>query len=221
MATATVAEKFLAWLRPDPSDTQPLPEVGEATTALLGNPPDLRRRGAAAMISEALSGAVTLQTLSRSSEDLAAVIQDSSSSSKDKLTVLGLHEENSSTINFDWAFSGFDVLNHSFHPAAQLLGEHTVCKSVVVQDALQELATLKAIPQDSLPEGLRLVAWQFACNSVLQVQVLFQFQNVVQSCSGSVCGERVAGAVHRSSANQCSRHLSSQDHSQSLCNSWH
>lgn len=51
--------------------------------------------------------------------------------------------------------------------------------------------------------------------------MLFQFQNFVQSCSGIFCGERVAGAVHRSSANQCSRHFSSEDHSHSLCNSWH
>lgn len=164
MATATVAEKFLAWLRPNPCDTLPLPEVGEATSALLGNPPGLHRQAAAAMISEAFSGAVTVQTLSRSPEDLAALIQDDNS--KDKLTVVGLHEKNSSTANFDWAFSGFDVLNHSFHPTVQLLGEHAVCKSVVVQDALHELATLEAIPRDSLPDGLRLVAWQFACNSV-------------------------------------------------------
>lgn len=157
MATASVAEKFLAWLRPDPSDTQPLPE---------GNPPDLCRWGAAAMISEALSGAVTLQTLARCP---ASVIQDDT---KDKLTVVGLHEKNSSTINFDWAFSGFDVVNHSFHPTVQLLGEHAVCKSVVVQDALHELATLKAIPQDSLPEGLRLVAWQSALIAIITVTVI-------------------------------------------------
>lgn len=160
MATASVAEKFLAWLRSDPSDTQPLPEVGEAT---MGNASDLRRWGAAGMISEALSGAVTLQTLGESPEDLSAIIHN-----KDKLTVVGIHEKNSSRINFDWAFSGFDVLKCSFHPTTQLLGERAVCSSVVVQDALHQLATLEAIPQDSLPEGLRLVAWQFAiiCNSV-------------------------------------------------------
>ena len=124
-------EVFWRGCVPDPSDTQPLPE---------GNPPDLCRWGAAAMISEALSGAVTLQTLARCP---ASVIQDDT---KDKLTVVGLHEKNSSTINFDWAFSGFDVLNHSFHPTVQLLGEHAVCKSVVVQDALHETGHLESNP---------------------------------------------------------------------------
>ena len=99
----------------------------------------------------------------------------------------------------------------------------------VVQDALHELATLKAIPQDSLPEGLaasRLAIcvncyYYCNCNSATSELNVSIFRILFQVAQAAFAVKELLEQFTEAQPTSAADTFEAKIISQSLCNSWH